>query len=99
MSDQALIIALVIVATISATRSARHARWPIWAAITFAVGPLLITALSRFAVAVPLATSYGLQASFVAWPVAWALIIGWFFRASWRQEKQQKNHKQKGKRA
>lgn len=82
MTTQSFIIALVIMATIVATRSRQNTRWPLWAAITMGVLPVAIAFLSRFMTDPQTAASYGLITSFVAWPVAWALLFGWLFRSS-----------------
>lgn len=79
-----LLTALIIVAAISATRSRRNARWPLFAAITFALLPFLVRLASSTRGSADDATVDGIYTAFVAWPVAWALLAGWVLRVSKR---------------
>jgi len=81
----AAVIVLIIAATITATRSRRHARWPLAAAATLAILPFAVVFVTeRASGSSSIGATNGALVSFVSWPVAWALLIGWFFRVSRR---------------
>lgn len=79
---EAAIIGLIIAAAITATRSSRHTRWPLLAAVTMAVLPFVVVGVMKMTGNAAVAALRGLETSSVAWPVAWALFLGWFFRAA-----------------